>query len=198
MIAAFLAFFALWELGFWILAILASIAFIAAAEKDLLPLGIITTILMAVIYHNPLVSLLAHPTMLVIGFVGWIVAGIIYSIAAWGRYISRKIKEKGSDRNSDLRYALALGRNKSRITNWIIFWPWSLFWNLTGNLFENIFEAMSGIYQKMVDRALAPLEAAQKLREEQEEVERKKRNEERERDEIEQRKSSANRQFGKY
>jgi hypothetical protein len=151
MIAEVIAFFALWSVGFWLLLGIASVLFMVACEKDLLPLSIITTLILVGIYHAPIAAIVANPVILLIGFVVWTVAGVIWSVWRWSRYVVKTIKEA---HGGDVKYQLQLSRNKTRIINWIVYWPWSLIWNITGDFFTGIYEAMEGVYQKILDRAL--------------------------------------------
>lgn len=170
MIAEILSFFAIWELGFWLLVLFASIIFTVASEKNILSLGVITTIIVAVIYHAPLAAILASPALLCIGFIGWIVIGLVWSMWRWHKHVKKVVEEARNNKHNDPRYALALSRNKSRITNWILYWPWSLLWNICGDFLTGIYDAMSGVYQKIVDKALKPLEEERKRQEEEKKV----------------------------
>jgi hypothetical protein len=151
---AILGFFALWGIGFWILATIASIIFIAGCEKDELGLSIFATIVLAVIYYKSIILVFSNPVMLMICVVGWLIAGVINS--CWRlRNMARDVVEKYNEtRSGNPEYELQLSRNKSRITNWIIYWPWSLFWNFTRDFFNTLYKAMSGIYQRIIDKAL--------------------------------------------
>lgn len=163
MITSILEFFALGTLGFWILATLASIIFIACVENEnhWLP----TTILVALtaVYWKSLAALGLSWQGLTIGIIVYAVAGMVWSIYRWFRFVKTQAddfrKRYGTSltdsQRRDLRSEISVSSNKALITGWIAYWPWSLVWNVTGDFFKTIYEQLQGVYQKITDKALA-------------------------------------------
>lgn len=156
MIESILSFFALWGLGFWLLAGLSSVVFIVAAEKDILPLSIVTTIILGIVYYAPLKLILGNPIVLAIVFVSWVVIGIIWSIIRWTCFLNKIVDKFNNDQMLEYEFdkATQLKNNKSRIINWIIYWPWSMIWNVVGDFFQSIYRAMEGVYKRILENAL--------------------------------------------
>lgn len=154
MLEAITGFFALWGLGFWVLAFIASVIFIVGCEKDTIGLSIFATIVLSVIYWKSLVVVLTNPSLLAIGVVSWLIIGVLNSM--WRlKNLAREIVENYNKCGyGDPKRDLNLSNHKSRITNWIIYWPWSLFWNFSRDFFNSLYKAMSGIYQGIIDKAL--------------------------------------------
>jgi len=155
MLEAITGFFALWSVGFWILAFIASVIFIVGCEKDTIGLSVFATIVLSVIYWKSLVLVLTNPTLLAIGIVAWLLIGVLNSM--WRlKNLAREVVEKYNKSGyGDPKNELSLSNQKSRITNWIIYWPWSLFWNFSRDFFNSLYKAMSGVYQGIIDRALS-------------------------------------------
>ena len=157
MITAITTFFVLGGFGFWILATLASIVFIVGCEKDTIGLSIFATAVLIVLYHSALLALITNPVVLTLGIVGWLVVGVANSIWRLSVMAHDVVDEYNRTGYGDPKHDLALSRNKGRITNWIIYWPWSLFWNFFRDFFNQLYKAMSGIYQRVIDKALSNL-----------------------------------------
>lgn len=155
MIEAITAFFALWGIGFWIVTLIASIIFIVGCEKDTIGLSIFATIVLLILYHDPLVALLSNAITLTIVIVGWLILGVINSVWRLHNMAQEAVKIYNETGRGNPAFDLQLSKNKGRITNWVIYWPWSLFWNFTRDFFNQIYKAMSGIYQGVIDKALA-------------------------------------------
>lgn len=154
MLEAITGFFALWGFGFWILAFIASVIFIVGCEKDTIGLSVFATIVLSVIYWKSLVLVLTNPTLLAIGIVAWLLIGVLNSMWRLKNLAREVVETYNKTGYGDPRRELSLSNQKSRITNWIIYWPWSLFWNFSRDFFNSLYKAMSGVYQGIIDKAL--------------------------------------------
>ncbi len=155
MIETVTTFFALWGFGFWLLTALASIIFIVGCEKDTIGLSIFATIVLVVLYHSSLMAAISNPVILTVSIVGWLILGVLNScwrLKVWAKEVVDEYNKNGY---GDPKHKLALSNNKSRIINWIVYWPWSLFWNFTRDFFNSLYTSMSGIYQNIIDKALS-------------------------------------------
>lgn len=155
MIEAITAFFALWGFGFWLLTAIASIIFIVGCEKDTIGLSIFATLVLVVLYHAPIITIFSNPVLLTVVIVGWLILGVANSCWRLHNMAQEVVKRFNETGYGNPKSELKLSDNKSRITNWIIYWPWSLFWNFTRDFFNSLYRAMSGVYQNIIDKALA-------------------------------------------
>lgn len=154
-------FFTLWGIGFWILAFIASVIFIVGCEKDTLGLSIFATGVLAFLYWSPLVAILTNPTLLAVGIVGWLILGVLNSMWRLRIMANKVVEDYNKSGYGDPKRELALSNHKARITNWIVYWPWSVFWNFTRDFFNSLYKAMSGIYQGIINRELAHVKTKQ-------------------------------------
>lgn len=160
MITTLFEFFALGTLGFWILISLISITFVACIENDHYTFPTILALAIGTIYWKPLMAFVNWQS-LAIGVLVYVVVGVLWSVFRWFRYVkdlTNKYKKNPSESAlSTLKYALDVSDNKSRITAWIAYWPWSLLWNIIGDLCVTVYEQIEGVYQKITDKALGNL-----------------------------------------
>jgi hypothetical protein len=162
MITSILEFFALGTLGFWILCSLISVIFIIALENENHWFPTCLTLAFAGIYWKALAGLALSWHAISLGILVYAVIGIVWSMFRWFRYVKSTAdtyrKEHGDNlrasERSSLQREISATLNKSRITGWIAYWPWSMLWNLTGDFFKMIYEALQGVYQKISDRAM--------------------------------------------
>lgn len=156
---AILEFFALGTLGFWLLLTVVSIAFIACVENDHYTFPTIVALILAIVYWKPISNFSISWKAFAIALVAYVVIGVVWSIFRWVRYVKEETDEYKKDPTeytlSSLKNNLKVTNNKSRITGWIAYWPWSLLWNITGDFFKMLSENLQGVYQKIADRALA-------------------------------------------
>jgi len=159
MIETLTLFFAFNAIGFWILAAALCIGIICAIENDheLIPFVLIG--LMGWIYFEELWAL-AHSISwpLVAGCaLAYVAAGIGWSVVKWARYVREVVKT--SSNQSDAKYTLRLSHNKSKITGWLAYWPWSAFWTVgwgvTRDFWVYIYDSMEAVYQKIADQAIS-------------------------------------------
>ena len=165
MFETLLGFFAFGAIGFWLLLLVASIIFIASVECDTYSPAVIATIILAVIYWKPLIGLGLTWQSLLIGTAVYVGAGIAWSVWRWIKYVKETVEsyneKKGGKLDdytkSSIKDAVSVSRNKSKITAWIAYWPWSAFWNITGDFFKMIYENMKAVYQKIANKELEKL-----------------------------------------
>jgi hypothetical protein len=162
MITSILEFFALGTFGFWLLCSLLSIVFIACIENENHWLPTVASIALAAIYWKGFVALGMTWQGVAIGVLVYAVAGMVWSIYRWYRFVKEQAedyrKRYGTSltdsQRRDLKSDISVSSNKALITGWIAYWPWSLVWNVTGDFFKTIYEQLQGVYQRIVDKAL--------------------------------------------
>jgi len=145
----------------WILAVIASIIFIASIENDHYATPSITAIVLGIIFW-PFLAAVGVKTLIFI-VAGYALAGVGWSLFKWHRYVNKvanKYREKcgttlSKEQKSDLKREVSVSENKSRLTGWIAWWPWSLLWSLTGDFFNMLYDAMVNAYQKISNSALS-------------------------------------------
>lgn len=160
MIESLLAALAIGTVWFWVIAVIASVLIIACVEHEHYPTPSIVAILLAIIYWKPITAAPWQTIGIVVG--GFVLAGILWSVFNWFRFVQKKTnyyREKYGDtltaeQMSDLKESIKVSSHKAQITGWIAFWPWSLFWTLTGDFFNMIYDAMVNVYQNIANRAL--------------------------------------------
>lgn len=162
MFTAILEFFALGTLGFWLLCSLISVIFIVALENENHWFPTCLTLAFGAVYWKALTTLALSWHALALGLLVYAVIGIVWSMFRWFRFVKAKAdyfrEQHGSSltdsQRQDLAREIRASHNKSRITGWIAYWPWSLVWNLTGDFFKMIYEGLQGVYQKISDKAI--------------------------------------------
>ena len=162
MITSILEFFALGTFGFWLLCSLLSIVFIACLENESQWFPTVAVIAVTAIYWKPLAALGLTWQSIGLGILIYAAAGVAWSIYRWFRFVKFKADEcrktygtsLTESQRSSLKRDISVSENKSRITGWIAYWPWSLVWNITGDFFKTIYENLQGIYQKITDKAV--------------------------------------------
>ena len=97
-------------------------------------------------------------------FVGYFVAGTLYSIVKWYLHLIDLSNKKLHDPyvNASERKFQA-SENKVLITHWMIYWPISGIWTLICNpivkIFNRIFYKLENFYQKIGDKIFNEMEA---------------------------------------
>ncbi len=165
MIESFLTSFAVGSIGFWILAVIASIVFTICVELDKLGSAIFATCVLGFIYFKSLHVLFASPTTFAICCVVWVVIGVFWSCWRWLKYVRETISNKTIKDSDDKRYVendLDLYKHKSRIIGWIVYWPWSMIWNIVGDFFEALYKSMEGLYTKITESQLNKIQVTDK------------------------------------
>lgn len=169
MIQSILALFALGTLWFWVLLAVLSIIFIASIENEKYAVPTLITLVFTAVYWKAFSALSLDWRAVAIGVGVYAFVGILWSIFRWFKFVKSaaneyRSKKAGSENSltegqlADLRREISVSNNKSRITAWIAYWPWSLVWNITGDFFTMIYENLEGLYQKIADRAVGKFE----------------------------------------
>lgn len=162
MITSILEFFALGTIGFWMLCSLVSVIFIACLENDNQWLPTMVSVALVAIYWKGFVALGMTWQGVAIGVLVYAVAGMLWSVYRWFRYVKEQaasyrqrygVSLTDSQRR-ELKSEISVSDNKSRITGWITYWPWSLLWNIAGDFVKTIYEQLQGVYQRITDKAL--------------------------------------------
>jgi hypothetical protein len=159
MIESILTFIAVGTFWFWLLIAIASGIVIGCLEDDKIGWPIFLTILFSFIYYEDLALVFSDWRVIGIFLFIYVVCGVIWSFYRWFIHVRKFIKNYNRKEFSPLKDSreLNVSYNKSLITGWIIYWPWSLVWNLTGDFFRNLFEGLKKSYQKIVDKQLEEL-----------------------------------------
>jgi len=165
MFESVLSFFAFGAIGFWLLLFVASIIFIACVEAETYPAAVVATAILALIYWKPIIGLGLTWQSFSIGVAVYVALGIVWSVWRWIKYVKATVElyneRKGGKLDdfakSSIKSAVSASNNKSKITAWIAYWPWSAFWNITGDFFKFIYDNMKAVYQKIANRELEKL-----------------------------------------
>lgn len=152
----------------WLLAVIASIIFIASIENDHYTTPTITAIVLGIVFW-PFLAAIGVKTLLFI-IAGYTLAGVLWSLFKWYRYVSKEAAyyhEKygttiSKEQLAALKDAVSVSDNKARLTGWIAWWPWSVVWSLTGDFFNFLYDTMVNAYRKIADRALGKFAVATK------------------------------------
>lgn len=99
------------------------------------------------LYKEIFSYLVNNPLVLVFCFVGYLLAGAIWSLVRWFLYLkglSIDKDENGKVRHS--KYKFEVSSNKGRITNWMMYWPFSLIWTVID---EPVKKSFRWIYSKL-------------------------------------------------
>ena len=157
--------FALGTFWFWLLITVAVISIIAITEQEesnswhwsiLLGLPVLlyftgckTEILSLLSYVQ------ANPVTIVLGFVGYLFLGTIWSVVKWYLYLTNlrdiyRERPYGYDKSK-----FSAKFNKERIMNWMMYWPFSGLWTLINDpikkSFQRIFKGLENRFQKISD-----------------------------------------------
>lgn len=126
MIEAITAFFAFGALGFWVLAIVASIVFIACIENDRIVVPTLLTIGLIAVYFKSLTGITEVITwrFLVGGIIAYVLSGSVWSFIKWGSYTRIAVKDfkRKNISESELKRRVDVSYNKARITGWLVWW----------------------------------------------------------------------------
>lgn len=151
-------FFAIGTIAFWVIISILSITFIACIENDHYTFPTILALVFSLIYWKSFSAFHFDWRAIAVSVLVYVVAGVIWSIFRWFRYVKEcadYYKQYPSQSNySSLQDKIDAGENKSRITAWIAYWPWSLVWNLIGDVCVTIYEQLQGVYQNISNKAL--------------------------------------------
>lgn len=169
----------------WVLYAIAAIIFcvsgVALHKQHNTTLGFITVVVLALLAFN-VWKLHLDLGMIAVDLAIYVIAGVIWSVIKWWLHIkawlikANQLQAKKESlmaehwsgdniRRSEVREACTVSRNKANITNWIVYWPISLFITFTHEIFEHIYNSMFGIYSRIAAPVHAKLAELEKVAE---------------------------------
>jgi hypothetical protein len=165
MLETLLAFFAVGEIGFFILLTVLGIIYTSAVQRNRHGLAILGTIVAGFLLWEPIKLALTNWRVLLFCTAIYIILGSLWSIFRWFKccreYISEHPWEKVSSFQKEnytpeeyYSERLAPSDHKSRIISWIIYWPWSLFWNVSGDIFTGIYDCLTDVYTSVASSVI--------------------------------------------
>jgi hypothetical protein len=164
-----LTFFLVGTFWFWALLIVSFIAITCLSEEAApgwaTAVAIGTGLLLQFFGGVPIFSWLRHnPKEFLLSLVGYLLAGVLYSIVKWTSFIKKKAK-------SDFAYSktpdkVKVDEHSDRIIGWMAFWPCNAAWTLLNDpirwAFETIFDKTKALFQRIADKAYQSVEQKQK------------------------------------
>ncbi len=95
----------------------------------------------------------------------YFIAGIVWSLIKW-KFFLVDLVAKQTEGSSVYKTDFRLSKNKSRIINWMSYWPFSLTWNLVNrpikSAYKRIFVLVSRTYERMAESAINDAEVKSK------------------------------------
>jgi len=161
MTEAILTFLAFGTFGFWLFLSVLSVIFIYCNENDHRTIPTLLFLGTIVLYWKQLITF--NWQYLLGGFIAYLIAGVVWSVFKWIRFVSKAVDEckqkYGSnltdDQRIDLKRSIDVTYHKSQVTGWITFWPWGIIWTLTGDLWNALYDAMKSTYERISNNGLA-------------------------------------------
>lgn len=153
--------------AFWLIVAIACLLIGGFAKEGLpWPAAIISVAVLAC-YGKSILAVVNWHTLL-IGAVGYLIVGSLWSLYKWRKYVRRKL--------TDPRYIskLATGEyivnpsykdefspsdNLGMVSSWILYWIFSWVWMLTGNLLKTIVTSLTGSYRRITNSAIKAVPA---------------------------------------
>lgn len=157
--AGFLFGLAFWPLLVILLEVLCLFAFVRSERADFAIASVIVTWAVLFFFFN--VNLfgvfITKPWLAGIAGLAYVGLGVAYSFHRWdhfGRNWRREYDEAKEAKNEHEVKRLKSNpprayRNKNRIVNWMMFWPWSGAWFYFGQILERIYEMFLAIYRRL-------------------------------------------------
>lgn len=162
------ALFVIGSLWFWLLAIAAVCIIVTTTELEeanswgfVVVIGTLTLMYFGGNQHsfrefgNYIVE---NPKVIIGSVVGYLVLGVVWSIVKWFIYLkgqTQRINEYGISYGVNDIYDVS--KNKQRILNWMMYWPFSGLWTLIDEpfrkFFKHAFYYLEKTYQRMADNA---------------------------------------------
>jgi hypothetical protein len=148
---------------FWTIVSVVSLILIGLVEADR---PFISTLVLggfiALFYKS--FAALVSPAVLVWAVPTYFAIGAIWSVWRWRCHVVEYVKghpedwaaERASFRGDDdyIPLSIQASYNKTRITNWIMFWPWSASWLILGDTLTALFNALANIYNSITESAV--------------------------------------------
>lgn len=165
--------FELLQIGTWFfwVAILVVSCFIFAAESaNRKGNAILAVVVFTLMFGSPLLKVLRSftATQIFIFLGAYIAAGGIWSLFKWWLHCKR-VREEIADftgattitsfQLQRLRDKLTVSQNKSRLTFYIAFWPWSMAWSGLHDFFEGMYNRLRAKYESIAKAGLDELTA---------------------------------------
>jgi hypothetical protein len=153
-----LGFFALWALGWWVVAIIAlAVVFgsIDDADDAVVTVALLVLIGVTILPYGTIAShwIAANWLTTIVGVVIYCAAGMAWALFKFDRRLAKIAGEyKGKDQDYARRIYAAPQANKGRIINWILHWPFSIIHDLTIDLGNTLYAAISGRLDAIVNR----------------------------------------------
>lgn len=157
-----ITFFVLGGLWFWLLVVIASVLLIAAIENDA-PLWAAITVIgtLVVLFFggvgNELRSLFSwiwhNPGSFIGLFLCYLIAGTVWAVIKWYWFLLELKRKKIEDKKKVFGLDNLARDNKSKIMNWMIYWPFSLIWTGLSDPFKAN-NRLSGTFQAMANKIL--------------------------------------------
>lgn len=103
------------------------------------------------LWHNPGIAISI--------FIGYLLAGTIWSLISWKRFLGRTRREYLEDKRTiSAAYLENIVRlNKRKIITWMAYWPFSMLWSALRDPFQEIYERLSGTFRKMAMKDLSDI-----------------------------------------
>ena len=146
--------FFLMPLVMWIVAVFLWGIYTWAVEQDSYVWSLIFTVGFIIIYWNWIATIFINwqLTLFVLG--GYLLAGAIWSVYRWFRKCRTFVKNNPDKEKKWYKQRLLPSENKSQITGWIVYWPFSLVWNIVGDFLTTIFDSLQHVYEKVTDSVI--------------------------------------------
>jgi hypothetical protein len=107
-----------------------------------------------------------HPLHIILGFLGYVVVGLVWAFFKWYFFVSSKLayhEERKKDYNGKHHtFTVPTARdNKYRIMSWMYYWPFSAFWTLSTKpfkrAFDYVYEKTGGMFDKIAAKMFSNL-----------------------------------------
>jgi|GEM_PF-5451485 len=125
----------------------------------------------------------ANGKLIFAGILGYVAFGVFYSVIQWKKHVTSLVAEFKTEQEKNLRLieddkaprdavyeraerdyqyewrvlqgATTASRNKSQLSLWVFYWPFSLVWKLSGGIVETVYDLAAGWYNDIQKKALA-------------------------------------------
>ena len=158
-------------LWFWLLIGIEIIIIISSLEQDkvnslgwlsfLVVLGILYFCGNAHHFNDFFQYTIQHPIVSVLFFLGYLIAGTVWSFVKWYVYLKKKATKyviNQSDNSYIWDTDFKAKSQKQRILNWMMYWPFSLVWTVIDQPFKKaflyIYNSIENKYQSIGDNIL--------------------------------------------
>lgn len=117
-----------------------------------------------------LIWIKVHALHFILYVLGYYALGVIWSIYKWKIYLRKRASdikaklEEAKAKNQKLTsfYRLTAAENKSRITSWMSYWPFSAFWTLINKfvlqVWDHLYVSFEGVFKKIHKKEIGDLD----------------------------------------